>query len=335
MALLWAGGEDIDFPVSGGLSVSTSSGSFRSGWARYSLTNPSGSAWARSAVFIGGPITSGWLSFRVNTNNASSSFTLNGSQLVNLSNSSTGAWLGIGVSGQQTLVIAKGNARSVLATEPNASLSTNLAAPGIVRIDMQFTGYTSSSTVNVYVNGVLDFSFTGDVTIPGNSNFDTVSIGTGQTNAGFNVSELFVTDTDSRAIMGLNTLAPSALGTTNQWSNNAAANVNPNSVNDANATFVNTTAKDQQYTVNAATPSVYSVTAMAFNVRAAKSSGATPTNVKLGYGSAGSGFFGTGASKTMTTGFLWYEQIDAINPITSAPFTSSDIASLQLDLESA
>jgi hypothetical protein len=58
MAILWVGGEDIDFPNGAAPVVSTTSTTFRSGWARCSVGPNSSSNLMKSTVFPGGAITS-------------------------------------------------------------------------------------------------------------------------------------------------------------------------------------------------------------------------------------------------------------------------------------
>ena len=143
-------------------------------------------------------------------------------------------------------------------------------------------------------------------------------------------------DSDTRGLLGLNTLALTGAGTTTQWTNNTYTNINSATYSDNSPTYVNTTAKDQEYAVGTVQPAVYSVIAVVQSARLATPTGSTPTHVKLGYGSGGTGSFGTGATKTPTVGFSTFQQIDQINPITSTTWVSADLAApLQLDMQSS
>jgi hypothetical protein len=204
---------------------------------------------------------------------------------------------------------------------------------------MQVTNYGASSTVNVYVGGALMTTFSGNCAVSGMTNFDSVFLGNNPNSSSplyMNYSEIIVADSDTRALLGLNTLALTGAGTTHAWSNNTYTNINGVTISDASPAYTNTSAQDQEYTVGTAALTTYSVVGIVQSARMAATSGSTPTHIKLGYGSSGTGYFGTGAQKTPSVGFATQYQIDQTNPITSAAFTSTDIAGpLQLDLQSA
>ena len=342
MAILWTGAEDIDWPILGSGNISTTGGRFRSGWARCAINQPlmnsSNQTHAHSTSFNGGALTSAWLSCQLFgsftnpwTNMGFIGFCLSGT------NNSLG--IGIDPSNQLKYCLFKydGTTRTNLASEGGTSFGNNI----LTRIDIQVVSYGAAATVNVYVSGVNIISFTGDVTVSGMTNFDslifygTQSMGVAATPSNTQISEVFVADSDTRGQIGMLSLALTGAGTTTGWSNNTYTNINGISFSDANAAFENTAAVDQQYTVTIPTPAAYSVTAVSINARLARPSTATPTQVKLGYGNGAAGAFGTGAAKTPGVGFSWFEQIDAINPVTGVAFTQADLAALQLDLESA
>lgn len=345
MNILWAGGEDADFQLWGGAtSIDTTAGRFRSGWARCTIqsnqlqSNSQGFPQTRSAPFQGGAVTNCWYTFRGYFNNGGGA-NFNNNNCVALGKSGNFGYLTIGISGSQFQIVkldASTGTRTVLATESGSDFAMNT----LYRFDIQVSNYGASGTVTVYVNGTVIMTFTGNIAVTGITNLDTVIIpSTTGTNAGSFYSEIIVADSDTRSIQGLATLALTGAGTTTGWSNNTFSNINGTSESDNNPTNVNTAAVDQQYTVtniNTAIPS-FAVLACKITARAARTSSSTPTNVKLGYGSAGSGFFGSGASKAITSniGYTVYEQYDTINPITSAAFTPTDMSTLQLDLESA
>lgn len=335
MNILWAGAEDIDFPTIGQLTVDTTAGHFRSGWARCGLNMPNSTASpGKSAPFTGGALTSAWLSFEfhlnVNMNTA-------GQLMCGFGLSGTNKWLGIGTDTTSNIKVALSKYDGTTRTQLQAEGGTSLAAAVMNRFDMQVTNYGATATVNVYLNGSLIISFSGDTTVSGMTNFDSVFI-MFQSSANANAavySEIFVADSDTRAVLGLQTLALTGAGTTNAWTNNTFTNINAISFTDNTPASSNTAAQDQQYTVTTPTPSAYSVIAVSISARLARPATATPTQVKLGYGNGAGGSFGTGAAKTPGVGYSLFEQIDAINPTTGIAWTQSDLASLQLDLESA
>jgi hypothetical protein len=333
MAIFGACCEDVDWPIFGTASVDTTAGHFRAGISRCGFSVPSVAAFVKSLPFAAGAVTSMQLSAQIyngaNIPNTSSQFLAFGL-------SGTNKCLGIGndASNGSKLCIYKydGTTRTQLAAEGGASFSTL----GIQRLDMQVTNYGASATVNVYINGVSIISFTGDVTVSGMTNFDSVFLPTHTTFASgvLIYSEVFYCDSSSLAIVALQDLALTGPGTTTGWTNNTYTNINGTTLSDLNPTSNNATAS-QQYTVTTPTPVVYGVAAVQISARMAKSTGSTPTQVKLGYGSGGTGYFGTGAAKTVTTGYQTYIQVDTVNPITGLAFTQSDIASLQFDLTAA
>jgi hypothetical protein len=341
MNILWAGGEDIDFPITGIMTV-TSGARARSGWARGALTqnvtNGAGVP-AKTAPFTGGTVTSAWLSFEQIATPSAGSFVNVG--LVGFCLSGTVKSLGIGADAttQTKLSLFKydGTTKTALAAEGGTSLVLNT----LQRFDIQVTNYGASATVNVYVNGTLVINFTGDVTVSGMTNFDSIIFYGGQnggnpgTTTNTNISEIFVADSDTRGVLGLQTLALTGAGTTNAWTNNTFTNINGISFSDSNPTSSNTVAQDQQYTVTTPTPAAYSVIAVTQSARLARPATATPTQVKLGYKNGAGGSFGTGAAKTPGVGYALATQIDGINPVTGVAFTQSDLAALQLCMESA
>ena len=337
MNILWAGGEDIDFQAIGNYSVYTTSGYFRSGWARCSIGSTGSGIAAHGNPFSAGPQTSAWLTARSYLA-GSSSFGGVSIPMVGLGLYGTNNALVLGTSSSSASKIALQTIANGVVAQLAAEGGNSLAAESSMKFDMQVTNYGATATVNVYVNGTLVINFTGNVAVAGMTDFDHVYLGAGTLASGGQgqYSEFLVADSDTRALLGVQTLALNGAGTTTQWSNNTYTNINGISYSDANPTYVNTTAKDQEYTVTAPTPAVFSVIGVVQSARACIPSGSTPTALKLGYGSGGVGYFGTGASKSPTVGFADYQQIDQINPITSTTWVSADLAApLQLDMQSS
>ena len=342
MNILWAGGEDIDWVTLGSLSVDTTSGHFRSGWARcdIQMTNGNGTAQARSFPFNGGAVTSAWLSIHAYFVGGNAT-ALESNLLAGFGSSGSNSFLALTVAAANPSQIAlssyNGTTQTQLAVESGTSIAA-LGTSGGGKLDIQVSNLGASSTVNVYLNNNLIISYSGSTVITGLTNFDTVILGAygGGSSTSWSWSEFIVADSDTRALLGLNTLALTGAGTTTTWTNNTYTNINGVNHSDANPTYANTTAKDQEYTVGTVQPTVYSVIAVAQNARLATPPGSTPTQVKLGYGSSGTGYFGTGAAKTPGVGFSWFQQIDGTNPITAAPWVSADLAApLQVDIQSA
>jgi hypothetical protein len=336
MSILWCGGEDIDFPNGIPLNANTSGSTFRSGFARCSLGAP-GSTGGWSNSFSGGGVTSAWLSVQLfNSDDGLTSALLCG-LVNNASGNNSGIWIASGSSSAQRLCIAMWNGTTFtqLAVGSYDLFVGNQGS--LTRCDLQVVNYGTSSTLNLYVNGGLYCSYTGNSAITGVTTLDSVGIvcpgGTRMA-----VSELIVASTDTRNYPGLVTLAVNGAGTTDQWTG-TFSNINGVSFSDANPAFTNATGQDQQYQVTDSFPiSGITLAAVKISARMAAGAGGVPTAVKLGYKGTGSPAFGTGADKTLGVGvgYTTYEQLDSINPLTGVAFTTTDItAPLQLDMQSS
>ena len=156
MAILWCGGEDIDFPNGGNaITVDTNSSKFRSAWARCAIYSNLGIA--RSTPFPGGAITSAWL--RVTTYlNGGQTFFCFGLRNSSFASSSLGIAL---LAGTNDILIVKldGGTQTTL-------VNTGVVWPqGVSRFDMQLVNYGSSGTLNLYLNGAVIGSYTGNISL--------------------------------------------------------------------------------------------------------------------------------------------------------------------------
>lgn len=330
MSVLWCGGEDIDFP--NGPAPSAIAGGFRTGFARVGLRlQVDFPSCAKSTLFSGGGITSGWLRyiFRQGTNFS----VVNGFEC-GFANSGNGKALGVGLntSGFLTLSTFNGTTATVLATASSVVIPigpTNV-------MDLQLINFGATGTLNLYVNGTLNLTFTGNLTMSGVSSFDSVFF-TGSSSIGSDqvpyFSEFIVASDDTRGLNGLLTMAPNGNGTTQNWSNPAFTNFNPTSINDANSTFTNTTAQDEQATLIDLPAGTFSIKAVKIAARASATSGSTATGVKLGVNNAGT--IGVGSAHTLAVVFATVEDLFTTDPTTGIAFAPADMNGLQLDLRSA
>jgi len=321
MAILACYGEDIDFIAPASVSVGTSSGAYRSAYARCSLSCFSGT---RTLPFAGGAITSAWLSAYVSFNTGLSNRKWLG-LVSSASGNNSGIWIGVG-SSTSKLALFKfdGTTLTTLASEAGNSLG------GLSKIDVQLVNYGSSSLVNVFVNGALVIAYSGSTAISGVSNLDCVGMA-GDSTSNQGMSEIIVADEDTRSF-SLLTMAPTGAGTTDQWTG-AVTTINGTSFSDANPNFTNTTGQDQQANITDPPTGIFGVKAVKIAARAAPSVGSTPTKIKLGYNSGGT--VAVGVAQTLTNSFATYEQLDATNPVTGTAWSFSDLAALQVDIKSS
>lgn len=341
MPLLGAYWHDIQFQNGSIPSVVTTAGHYRSGYAQCSLRSAIGGAVipSKSNAFLGGAITSGWVSCR----SYISSTSIDTNHLKDIiigfgqSTSSKGLVVGTQASGTTqhlTLYTYDGSALTSLAAESGVSI----IGQTVQWIAMQVISWGATATVNAYIDGVLVISFTGDITQSSTvTNTDAVIFGGGASALASNVevSEVMVSSDDIRAYLGLQTLALTGPGTTTQFSNNTYTNINGTTYTDATPAYDNTNGHQQQYDVtDPISPGSFTYVGVVQAARMAKSV-TTPavTKIALGYLNVNQTLgpsYGTGSTKTLTTVPTCYEQIDLVDPTTGVAFVQADMTAEQL-----
>lgn len=340
MAILWMGGEDIDFPNgTGSVAVPQISGAFstitavfRPAFGRTGLrgfgTGSTGVGYSNS--FPGGAVTSCWLSFQMGLDPAATGSSL-GVGLCDTTNSGAGIFLGQ-ASTQDRVSLKSRNAAgtvSLLMTGPFALYSAAANGGTLTKYDMQVINFGATATVNVYVNGSLYFSYTGSTVISGTTNLN--AVGLVADGASWAASEFIVSTIDTRS-MSLMTLALTGIGTTDNWTG-AFSNVNPITVNDANVVVTNTVSQDEQFNVTDLAAGTFSVLCLKIAARPAVSTSPTATKVALGFNSGGTVAVATAHSPT--TSFATVEDLFVNNPVTGVGWVQSDINALQINLRSS
>ncbi len=338
MPVLWCGAEDIDFPNGVSVFIDTTAGHFRPGYGRcaiYQQSNGTGNGpLSKTLAFAGGPVTSAWLSCQIWTNQAWGGALGNQKSIgFGLSGTVKGLFIGTDAAVPTRLALCKsdGVTTTQLAAEPGNSLTLQTA----YKLDVQVVNYGAAATVNVYLDGAFLFTFSGDVTVAGMANFNSVfltdAIGVAN-HIGVSCSEIMVADEDTRAFPGLVTMAPSAQGTTDQWTG-LFSDVNAIIISDASPNFTNLVAQDQQFALTPLPLGVFVIKAVKIAARSAVSLAPTPTKVALGFNQGG--LVAVGPDQALTTGYETYEQLDSINPVTGNPWVQADLTGLQLNLRSA
>ena len=332
MSVLWCGGEDVDFP-NGTATSNGTAGYFRAGYARV-VVGASGAVFIRSNPFAGGLITTGWLSFRWYLLNQA----VNPYYMCGLSLSTNGHCIMVTSHGTVTSLQAyNGTSWTNLATESGAG---SLALASMNRFDVQLAGSSlSSAIVNVFVNGSLVISWSGDLTPYTTTGFDSVSVSNGSSFYS-GASEVIVADEDLRSWNGLLTMAPTGAGTTDAWTG-AYSTVNGLAISDASPNYVNSNNQDQQFIDTVCPTGVFAIKAIKIAARACKSSASTPQHFQLGYNNGGSNvaFGSSPGSQALTTAYTTYEELDQTDPTNGgAAFTQGELtgtlAGLQLDVRS-
>ena len=341
MSILWAGGEDLDFAQGSVLpqsqNISTAAGHFRAGYARCGIgTSISGSA---SAVFLsvpwaGGAVTSCWLGFWIAQALPATAFKTHnliaglaqsgatGSGIYLMTDNASGEKLAIGT------YLASGPTIVQLASE----VGTSLTSGAMLKLDIQIVNYGAAGTINVFSNGILIMTYTGDIRVTGVTGFDTTATaGMGSTpgNQNWN-SEFVVADEDTRTF-ALRTLAVSGAGDTDAWTG-AYTDVNEIVLNDATLVTTNIVAFDEEFVLGSLPAGLFQVRAIQLVARSSNASG-TATDIAIGVRTAGATFPGT--PQSLTTNWVALQSLLATNPNTSAPWVSSDVNALQINLRSS
>jgi hypothetical protein len=337
VTILFAGGEDLDFlPIGGAYGLSGSSGfyinssftaSYRSGYARHSLSNVNAGVNTNFLRAVFAATTSFWVSARVQcaTNQAPSGnawiMTLNDSnnirrlRLRNTTGSPVGPYA-------LEKVDASG-AATQLGSNSIAGLSSTPSVPD--KIDI-FVNYAVAGSAAVYFNGVQVISFTGDVTtnsVTSLAQLDLGTWGTGNSSITTNWSEVIVSTTDTRN-MSLVTQAPSANGNTVAFSSGAPSHVNATLAQDGNPDYSATAGQLQEYQVGQAIPSgTFSVVSVVQHVRATIGS-TGPQHIDFATRVGTTDYFSTDQTVSTAWGLVSYNWDN--NPATSAPWSTADLA---------
>jgi len=253
-------------------------------------------------------------------------------RLCGLGNSSTaksGLYVGNDSSTAAKVALIKydGTTATTLATESGTSLS----ASTIHKIDMHLTSYGASASVDVYVDGSLVISYTGNVSVSGVSNVDSVFIGSISTSTNADISEIIVADSDTRN-MSLVTNYLNAVGDSNAWTG-AYTDIDEAAINDADLIYDNTDGHQALFGLHELPSGNFSVLAVKEAIRACKSSDSTPTSINLGVKSGGT--VNVSDNHSLSTSWDTKERYMLTNPVTGNPFTASEVDSLQLALEAA
>jgi hypothetical protein len=240
-----------------------------------------------------------------------------------------GLWIGVGASDGLKIALYKydGTTKTVLGTTSSAQFIDNVTTEK--RIDLQVTSYGASSTLNVYVNGGLVITYSGDCTVSGVTNLDCVGI-RGYFGQFTGMSEFIVSSEDTRGY-SLLTMAPTGAGTTGDWTG-TYADIDEVTKDDADVVYTDTVTQDEQYNATDPPSGSYSVPYVVVKARATKTVGATATKVGLGVNHGGT--VDAGTLQSVTTGWETYERIMSQNPVTVADWESSQLAALQINLRS-
>lgn len=319
-AILFAGGEDIDFAFSGTTATDTTAGNFRSTYAREAIkavntssADPQSNRFQTSVFANQSTI---WVHSIEQTNNATTA--------------SNGQFIGIyGSDGVRRLLIrgTGTNGQVKISTRNTAGTITDLVtctagpwpAAANTKLDW-YINYAVAGRTTLYAAGVQICDYTGDITTNSVTAINSVDFA-GATFTGQNFwSEIIVATTDTRD-MNLFTCAPQANGTTQNFTGTASS-VNPTTINDANAIYTGSNNVIGAFTCPSLVAGTYTVPAVVQSVRT--QIGTTgPQNFRYITRPAGSGAdFDNGADIVGATSFTNTQNIWLTDPNTLATWTT-------------
>lgn len=343
--ILFAGGEDMDFAIytglvavgTAGVSINTTAGYFRSGYARYALTNLSNTNPVLTNTFffatqpwVGTTATTFWSSAQYsmfitsgtlsNTNAGIAMWWLSSDNVIRLrirNPSSTG----VGALPPVACNVEKVNAAGTVTLL--GTTSAMFSQGSLAKIDV-YINYAVAGQISIYQNGSRVFNYTGDVTTDGVTALAQLRLGSvaqiALGNAYSAWSEVIVSTRDTRA-MSLITQAPSAAGTTTSWTG-TAAQVNANTASDANPNYTGTAAAVQQYTATAVPSGAYGILTAITTLRAAGGS-TGPQNIQANVRTGGVDYFGSTSALDLSWQRITYAW--DTNPGTAAAWTIADL----------
>jgi len=314
MGILQSCAEDIDFQVgSSTIYVRTDSKFINADLSRCAISVYNRSTNPRfSNPFSGGGVTSCWLHFRY----ANDLYVCDAdTPLVGLCNSTKGGtagiWAGTSSSDGQKLAILKddGTTRSQLAASTHKVInrSGHFGNNRNHIVDLQVSNYGASATVNLYLNGSLIATYSGDISISGFSDIDCIGLGGDNQSGNFymKVSEVIAADEDTRRF-SLMCHHPTGAGDTNQWTG-AYTDIDETTLSTSDVIYTDT----DDYIFQAAvrdTASGWTARVRGIKVvaNAYASADATANMLRMGVKSAGSADIDSG--QLLTTSWATYER---------------------------
>lgn len=324
--IYWAGGEDSDYVKIGVPTVSTTAASFRSIYARCSLSVPGDSNLSFWSVVpgLGGtsgwsaPLTQFWFSKRVFQTGAAGSFPRDALRLLDAGGV---VRLRIVATATNVLTVFKQSA-ALVATSLGTSTGAFNASPATPdKIDV-FVNYAVAGQMIVYINNVAVFSFSGDVTTDGQTALQGHQLGSMGNNTANTVSwsEGVVSDSDTRS-WSLQTLAPVANGNTHNFNTGspAAANVNEITLSDTTFDGSSVAGEIDQYTVPVIAAGSYSILAIGVSARAQEGFSG-PSKLDTGVRSSATDTWSSDHS--LVTAFANYQDWWNADPATSAAWAA-------------
>lgn len=316
----FVGGEDHDFTKIGNCTVDTATtAARRTAYARCSLKITASTATDGWGGTFSAAISSFWLTAR-----GYSTFTP-GNQITDLISVNDAA-------GRRRIIVQCYAGIYRLLRRNAAASETTLVTTAIVpptntlvKYDISVSNFGNSGTVQVYADGTLIMSYTGD--LAGDATATTLAgftlgVMTPNNSGTVSWSEAICSDTDTRS-MSLITLAPSANGNAFNWDSGSFSAINETTLDDTTLMSSATAGQLAQFTIGSAgvtgTPAIKAV---AITARAAKG-GTGPQNAKFNVRTSGANYLT--AATALPAALNRVQGVFTTNPATSGPWASTDL----------
>ena len=325
MAILWCGGEDIDFVERLWCQPYTGAGyGWDSNFSRCSMRGGFGSGantvMAKGAIFT--PVSSFWLHLFGQRPHSGADYTVWG-----LKNSNSTSAICIGNwSDDEKLAVRKINSSNVDTLVGNETGQSFLYGINYT-FDLFVSGFgTSDGVVKLYKNGILLIDLTSvDLTVGGDTTVDQFAVYTTNTGGAYTYcSEIIVSDEDTK-LMRLKTLAPDGAGDTNDWTG-AYTDIDEITKSDVDLIYTETKGDDFQANLTGMPAGTYKVKAVKTVARATDPQGILGLKVGVKTNSA----VHLSDAHTLGAGFAVLEKMYQNNPETASAFTSGEVDALQL-----
>ena len=326
MAILFMGGEEIDFAQHGTVSVGTLQTQFRTDYARCSLNVAGGSSLGNRwhATFTQG---SGdfWVGARVLLPTG------------NLLGDPGRPFMAFYDGTKLRLALQMDANRAInLVTYDDAMTSSKIASSSgsqptnLMKLDVQIT-YGTPGTVRVFVNQTEVITYTGnDLVKNATTQLSGVSLASPSTATDLSYwSEVIAAERDTRTLM-LKTHVPTATNAGNQWQG-AYTDIDEVAANEADG--ISTNAVDQVAMFGVSDLPEGNLAIRGFKVSGYAARGETgPANAQLGLTTNGNTAFST--NRSVDTGWTRISNIWETNPVSGSPWTASEINALSIGVRS-
>ena len=314
---LFAGGEDSDFTLTSGAAVSTSNGTFSSGYARESILAYGGeppTSYALTPTFTANSTI--WVHAREFDNGPGTSSAFDVLRV--LSPDGVARILIRQTTTQGQYKISTGNAAGTITDL--VTMSSSCFAT-LHSLDL-YINYGTSGEVTLYCDGKSYADYTGNVTTNSATQLNQVLLG-GVTSSGTYWSEVIVATTDTRNLR-LATLSPSANGNTDNWDTGGVSNVNEVTDNTSTVNASGTAGQIQEYTVTSLPSGSFQVQDLWVNMKAQVDTSG-PQHIQ-GMVRTGSTDYTSSNLSPPQGSWGWISTDWTTNPNTGVAWTTSDLS---------